>query len=525
MKRSIRSSIAVVSAAAMLIGVTACGNTSSTSADGPPTDGGTLKYAIAIQPPAGGIDPVIASSIAGQHLMDQAYEPLLSKDEAGKIQPELAVSYSQEDETTYRFQLREGVKFADGSAFDADDVVYSFEQYMKSTSGKAAYLPSLKSAKKLDEYSVELTLNQADSTFVNALANRELFLMVSSDGYAKASKEDREKRSYGTGPFVLTDWQDGVSMTFEKNDEYWAKDQPRLDGIEFRIIPDDSTRLAAVQQGSVDAASFTDGVTAKQAAFGNWTLGKTYSTQALPIFINPTSGPLKDKKVRQAVSLALNRDVLIKTAQYGDGEVSYAAPAGDPAAPAVTDSTPNYQRNLDKAKQLLQEAETPHPTIELSYFGDTSQSQHPIYELMQQQLSDVGIKVSLKAKSTSELSPIFTSGQSFDGLVSLPWSYKPDPTFYYDSFLSENGALNQWKDNPDAAKAMELLAEAKKETDEDKKARLIQDLADNVAEEALVIVPMAVPSDFEVWNQDVLKDYSTDYSTSRIALRTAWMSQ
>lgn len=525
MKRRIRSAVAVMSAAAVLIATTSCGSSTTASSDGPPVDGGTLKYAIAIQPPAGGIDPVVASSIAGQHLMDQAYEPLLSKDESGEIQPELATSYSQENETTYRFELRKGVKFADGSAFDADDVVYSFEQYMESTSGKAAYLPSLKSAKKLDEHSVELTLSQADSTFINALANRELFLMVSSDGYGKASKEDREKRSYGTGPFVLTDWQDGVSMKFEKNDNYWMKDQPRLDGIEFRIIPDDSTRLAAVQQGSVDAASFTDGVTAKQAAFGSWKLGKTYATQALPIFINPKSGPLKDKRVRQAVSLALNREVLIKTAQYGDGEISYAAPAGDPAAPVVNDHTPNYQRNTDQARQLLQEAETPNPTIELSYFGDTSQSQHPIYELMQQQLSDVGINVSLKARSTSELSPIFTSGQSFNGLVSLPWSYKPDPTFYYDSFLSENGALNQWEGNPDAAEAMKLLAEAKKETDEEKKAQLIRKLADNVAEEALVIVPMSVPSDFEVWNQDVLKDYSTDYSTSRIALRTAWMPQ
>ncbi|MFJ3034635.1 ABC transporter substrate-binding protein [Curtobacterium pusillum] len=525
MKRT-RTTAAVIAAIGLVTALTACSSGSTagdTASGGTPVSGGTLNYAIDAQPTAGGVDPMVATALAAQTIMDQSYETLLTKNDDGDIEPGLATKYDEVDDTTYNFTLRKGVKFSDGSDFTAEDVVYTFETYQKSTTSKRAYLSKLSAVTAKSDHEVEFTLSAPDSTFLNGLSNRETFMVVSSDAYADASADDREKQTYGTGPFAVTDWKDGVSITLTKNKYYWGSKKPYLDEIVFQVIPDDSTRLAAVQQGSVQAAWFSDGTVADQAVSAGWTQGKTYDTQGLPIFINPESGPLSDVRVRRAVSLALDRDALVDTAMFGNGKVSYVTPAGDPSSPEVTKDTPYYTQNIKKAKALLKEAGQTSPTIELSYFGDAAASQHPIYELMQQQLAKAGITLKLESKSTSELAPIFTSGQSFTDMVSLPWSFRADPTYYFDPFLSEAGAENHWDGNADADEAKALLAQAKSETDPDAKAKLIQQLDDEVASQVLVLVPMSVPQHFEVWDSAKLKGYTTDPYGSRVALKDAWL--
>src|SRR5690606_772953 len=124
----------------------------------------------------------------------------------------------------------------------------------------------------------------------------------------------------------------------------------------------------------------------------------------------------------------------------------------------------------------------------------------------------------------SELSPIFTAGETFTDLVSLPWSYRADPTFYFDPFLSESGAMNHWDANADADAAKQLLVEAKATSDPEAKADLIGQLTDEVAEQVLVLVPMAVPQKFEVWNADSFHGYDTDPYGSRYKLTESWVT-
>jgi len=230
-------------------------------------------------------------------------------------------------------------------------------------------------------------------------------------------------------------------------------------------------------------------------------------------------------RVRQAISLALDRQALVDTAMFGYGEVSYITPSGDPVSPQVTEDTPYYTRDVDAAIELLEEAGQPNPEITLSYFGDAVASQHPIYELMQQQLLEAGITLTLKATPTAELAPIFTAGETFTDLVSLPWSYRADPSFYFDPFLSDAGAMNHWDNNTDADAAKALLAEAKTTSDPDAKADIIAELADEVAEQVLVLVPMTVPVNFEVWDTDGFNGYDSDPYGSRYRLTDAWVTE
>jgi peptide/nickel transport system substrate-binding protein len=516
-------------AAAVALALAACSAGGSTDTDsaasGDPVSGGTAIWAIAAQPTAGGVDPMIATALAAQTIMDQGYETLLTKDDAGEITPGLALSYEQPDDLTYVFTLREGVQFADGSEFSAEDVVYSFTTYQQATTSKKAYLNGLTSVEATGDYEVTFKFSAPNGPFLNAVSHRETFMIVGSEWYGAATPDERLRSTFGTGPFQVTAWEDGVSLTLTKNEFYWGEETPYLDEIELQIISDESTRLAAVQQGTVDAAYFSDGTIAQQAEQSGFTIGDPAYTQGLPIFINPESGALSDVRVRQAVSLALDRQALVDTAMFGYGEVSYVTPSGDPVSPQVDDDTPYYTRDVDAAKELLEEAGQPNPEITLSYFGDALASQHPIYELMQQQLLEAGITLTLKATPTAELAPIFTAGETFTDLVSLPWSYRADPTFYFDPFLSEAGAMNHWDGNPDADAAKALLAEAKSTTDADAKSDLISELADEVAEQVLVLVPMTVPVNFEVWDSESLLGYDSDPYSSRYRLAESWVTE
>lgn len=522
----IRRTRAVIAAGAIIaLAFTGCAASAEQvdDATGDPVAGGTLNWAIPSQPAAGGVDPMVAAALAAQVIMDQSYETLLTKDEEGAIQPGLAVSWEQPDELTYVFELRDDVAFADGEEFTADDVVYTFETYQQAATGKKAYLAGLASIEATGDYEVVFHFAEPNSTFLNALSGYQTFFIVGRDGYGAASDEERQSRTFGTGAYQMTDWEDGVSLTFEKNEYYWG--DAYVDEMIFHYMPDEATRLAALQQGTIQGGFFIDKVLADQAVQSGFTMGESASTQGLGIYINPGDGPLSDVRVRQAVSLAMDRQALVDTAMVGSGDVSTIIPAGDPTAPEIDGDTPYYTRDVERAKELLAEAGQANPEIQLSYFGDVAAAHHPIYELMQQQLAEAGIILNLKATPTAELAPIYTAGESFADLVSLPGSSRPDPVLYFDGFLSEAGLYNYWRDDPDAEHARELLVETRAESDPELKLELVHELTAEVTEQVLVLMPLALPVYMEIWNEDALHGYATDPYTSMYNLTDSWLTQ
>ncbi|MBB5153548.1 ABC transporter substrate-binding protein [Saccharopolyspora phatthalungensis] len=510
--------------ALLLVGCGAGGTTDDQSA-GPPVPGGTLTWAIPGGPAAGGLDPMVGTSLAAQVVNDVAYDTLLTKDDSGQIRPGLAVSWEQPDGLTYVFKLRENVTFADGSKFSADDVVYTFDTYMKAKTSKRTYLVNVKSVEATGDNEVTFRLSKPDGTFLNAMSGSQTFFIVGRKGYGNATEQERQTRTFGTGAFQVVDWKDGVNLTLEKNKNYWEAQKPYLDKIVFEIIPDESTRLAALQQGSAQAAYFGDGGLADQAAQSGFTLGNPAYTQNISIYVNPESGPLSDIRVRRAISLALDRQALVNTAMLGHGAVSFIPPAGEPEAPKVDKDTPYYTRDVGEAKKLLAEAGQPNPEITLTYMGDAAAAQHPIYELMQQQLAEAGIKLKLQAKPLAEIAPTFTSGESFVDLISIPGTPKADPLFYFDPVLAEKGVYNHWKGNPDADRARALFAEARSTTDHNAYVGLVDQLSDELAKQAMVFVPMSVPVYFEVWDNSKLHGYQSDPYYSRYRLNESWLEQ
>jgi peptide/nickel transport system substrate-binding protein len=489
---------------------------------GDPVAGGTLTWGVPAEPSAGGIDPMVASAIAAEVIYSMAYDTLLTRDDDNKIEPALATEYEQVDELTWVFQLRDDVTFSDGTPFDAGDVVYSFET-RKDGGTNATYLSLLESVEATGDHEVTFHFSEPDGTFLDAVSARQTFLIVSEEGYGNATEEERQTTSFGTGAFQVTEWNQGVSVTMEKNEDYWGE-EPYLDEIVFELYPDENTLLAAVQQGSVQAASFIDGSLAQQAEQSGFTLGDAAFRQNLAIYVNPEAGPLSDVNVRRAFSLALDRQALVDTAMLGNAGVSFVPPAGDPGA---TDATklPYHQRDVDEAKRLLEEAGQPNPEITLSYMGDVAQAHHPVYEMMQQQLAEAGITLNLKSTPLAEIAPIFTTGESWTDLVAIPGSPRASAAFYLEPVLLEGGVYNHWDGNPDADKARELLKAAKSAASPEEYTDLVAQLANEAAEQALEFVPAAVPVYFEVWDGSKLHDYENDAFYSRSALDRAWLSQ
>lgn len=512
----------VVAGALALTGCTSGGETPSTGAEGEPVAGGTLTWGVPAEPAAGGIDPMVATAVAAEVVDSIAYDTLLTRDDDGTVNAALATEWEQPDELTWVFQLRDDVTFADGSPFDASDVVYSFET-RKDGGSNATYLVNMESVEATGDHEVTFHFSQPDGTFLDAVSARQTFFIVSEEGYGNATEEERQTLTFGTGAFQVTEWSQGVSITMEKNDTYWGE-EPNLDSIVFELYPDESTLLAAVQQGSVQAASFIDGSLAQQAETAGFTLGDAAYRQNLAIYINPEAGPLADIDVRRAFSLALDRDALVETAMLGNAGISFVPPAGDPGAPDAS-GLPYYTRDVEEAKKLLADAGQPNPEITLSYMGDVAQSHHPVYEMMQQQLAEAGITLNLKATPLSEIAPVFTTGESWTDLVAIPGSPRASAVFYLQPVLLEGGVYNHWDGNPDADKARELLTQAMAAATPEEYNDLVGQLAEEAASQVLEVVPAAVPVYFEVWDANKLHGYESDAFYSRYMLDSAWLTE
>jgi len=525
----VKSSSRIVGAVVLAAGLTLTGcsggggSAGGAAADGTPVPGGTLVYGTDVQPQAGGLDPYVFVGFANQNVVDQIYEPLLTKDDDGEIQPLLASSYEQVDETTYRFVLRDGVTFSDGTPLTADDVVFSYETMKASGATQKPLLTTLDTVTAIDDSTIQMTLSQPSGAFLNLVSDSGSAYIVSRAWYTDTSPEDRQRTALGTGPFVLDQWQDNVSISLVKNTGYWDSPKPYLDGVTFEIVPDEQARFALLQQGSADAVWLRDASLAADAEVQGFTTGTNAATRGINLYLNSQSGPLADERVRQAMSMGIDRDSIIALAANGNGQPTLVAPSGDPAALAPDGDTSNYTRDVAAAKALLTQTDDPTPTITLTYASDASFALDvPTYEVMQQQLKDVGIDLQLQALAWSDVLARYATGNYTD-MLAVPGVYRPDVSAYFTSFLSPGAAANKVAAEP-AAEAADLLATLQGTVDPDAREQALADLEDYVAEQALLLVPYTQAQRQEMWSEDV-HGYTADPYTLRIHLKDAWLSE
>ncbi len=320
-----------------------------------------------------------AGSALDQILIDNVYQGLISRTPAQEIEPALASSYDvSPDGLVYTFTVREGVTFHDGSALTPEDVVWSLQQVKDTASYRDSARLERVSTIAADGQDVILTLSEPDSSLLWNLTGRAGLILKKDDA------TDRKTKANGTGPFRLASWKQGDSITFARNEEYWGT-PAQVGEVVFRYIPDPQAALAGALAGELDVLSgFDANLTPQIEANGDFAVVVGDSTDKGTLAMNATTAPLSDKRVRQAIRQAIDKDAIVEA--LGAGTTQYGPiPELDPGYEDLSALAPF---DPDAAKKLLAEAGAEDTTLTLtipSWYGTT------VSQILVSNLHDVGI--------------------------------------------------------------------------------------------------------------------------------------
>ncbi len=343
--------------------VTAGAALSATAASAQPRPhkmGGTFISAKTTEAPS--LDPILEQALSRQRIDVLFYNRLVEWGHDGKLEPVLAESWTTSaDGRTWTFTLRRGVKFHNGRELVADDVKYTYERILdpKIGSGGRGYLSAIEQIEVPDTRTVRITTKQPSASLLAGMAGGWSSIVPRE---VIEQKGDLRRTAVGTGPFIFQEWIPQSHLKAKKNPDYWDKGKPYVDAIEIKVIPDEASILAQLRTGNVHHALLEDNK--------NYQLvkdDKRLIVQRSPrlgfdmVNINHGRKPYTDVRVRQALSLAVDRTEVLQVAASGLGSVTGPlTPAMRPWALPVEAFKEWYTPNVEHAKKLLAEAGYPN---------------------------------------------------------------------------------------------------------------------------------------------------------------------
>ena len=376
---------------------TEAGDTTGTTAEeGTPKSGGSIT--IGLESDVSTLDPgKQLAQPADKDIALAVYDPLLNWDDEGKNVPYLATDFkSNESLDEWTITLPEGVKFHDGTDFNADAVVTHFKRLQDPATGS----PSLTDVQKITEITapdpttVVFKLEGPDVAFPNLLSGTVGY--IESPAAVAKFGPDYPLNPVGTGPFKVTEFTPGSQVVVEKNPDYWKTDDdgnqlPYLDKITFRPIPDSKVRLQSIQAGDVDLIQTADTSTVVEAEEDdNLVIQKVTGSSSTIVLLNQTKPPFDNPKARQAVAYATDKDAINDVVWAGTRTPSYSAFApGD--AYFNEDAASQYRYDPDKAAALVEELGGLKFKLECIPTPEATQ----LLELQQQMYEQAGMDVEI----------------------------------------------------------------------------------------------------------------------------------
>jgi len=426
-----------------------------------------LTIGLQLEPPH--LDPTSAAAGAiDQVVYSNVFEGLTRFGPDGAVNPGLAESWEiTEDGRVYTFKLHSGVKFHDGTALDASDVVFTLNRARAEDSANAqkALFEGIENVEALDDSTVKVTLKQPSGNF--------LFDMAWGDAVIVAPESIAEIKTQpvGTGAFTFKEWKQGDSITLVRNPDYWGK-PAALETATFKFISDPTAAFAAMMAGDIDAF-YSYPAPENLAQFEadprfKVLVGTTEGETILAT--NNKAKPFDDKRVREAVAHAIDRQAIIDGAMFG-----YGTPIGShfaPHNPDYIDLTGNSAYDPAKAKALLAEAGYPNG------FKTTLKLPPPSYarrggEIVAAQLRAVGIDAEISNLEWAQWLEQVFRGHDFDLTIvshtepaDIGIYARPDYYFQYDNPKFQK-LIADLAVTIDPAKRSEMLKEAQRIISED----------------------------------------------------------
>jgi peptide/nickel transport system substrate-binding protein len=304
---------------------------------------------------ATGLDPQLVPALSRSRRSPMMYNQLVRFDPDMNVVPELAESWEMsKDNLTWTFKLRQGVKFHDGQEMTSADVKFTFDRLFEKSPGKSDFI-AVDKVEPAGTYAVKFITKEPFAGLLAALGGFWGFI-ISEAGIKKYG--DLNKAALGTGPFVLQDWKVEQQMVLKRHPAYFKKGALHVDEVVLRVIPDEANIVAALRTGQIHHAFIEDNKNYNLLKDEKGLTGYRSSRLGYDFLnINASRGPLKDVRVRQAISWTVDRAQVMRVAASGFGRLTAPATAPMKQWQIPEDQWMRYYKpDLDKAKKLMAEA-------------------------------------------------------------------------------------------------------------------------------------------------------------------------
>lgn len=519
-KRIVRVMSAVMAAALMAAGMTACSGTST-----PPTqqagenaaaadakkENTTAGTAAAVSTASG--DNIVticypdtlttcflpfSSSTGDRFSVAPAIESLGRQDAEGNVQPWLADSFTTDPENlTVTIKLKEGIKFSDGTDFNADAVLWNFDKMKEG--GKESELGNPESYEKTDDYTITVKYSAWANNWENVLGEVYIY---DPKAFDDNGEDWASIHAVGTGPYVMSEYIPEDHISFVKNDNYWQEGKPYLDGVKIVFMTDITTQQAAFMNGEVDLLSTNDATLTQTLISQGF---ESIAAQApdlgsIKYFMfasGDAESPFHDEAVRKAVLHSIDWDGYVQSLTGGLGVK--VTQFGVPGAWSYDDTVSLPEYNVEEAKKELADAGYPNG---FNTVISTISNNNNIATLLQASLKEIGITAEIKVMETSDFNSQKKAGTYDGGIITGQGASKMDFTNNYIRLYSSQGVnyLNMM-DHPEDYETALFGARAAKTLDE--KKDLLKTSSRLMQEHALVIPVGAI--------------FSTCFSNDRVA--------
>jgi peptide/nickel transport system substrate-binding protein len=427
------------------------------------------------------LDPALINTTPMRNIGRAIYDTLVDIDLNGNYVPVLAESWETPDPRTWVLHLRQGIKYPDGTPFDAAAVKFNIDRHLDpaTKSRQIGELLTIDAVEIVNSSTVRFRLKTPSAGFLSPFVDRSGFV-ASPAAVQQWGNDAYGQHPVGVGPFRLVELQPDQSYTVERNSDYWTSGKPFLDRITWKIIPLDATRLVELRSGGVQIAEDLPLQNVEQIRgmdqvvlserpgarfyFNRWNMDDEYG---------------KSLELRQAYNWILDREAIHKAVFFGTGLIGF-----DPFLPGQPFHDPNYKpftRDVAKAKALMDKAELPSDR-KFTIYPDTGAVGQKLAQIMQATFAELGLEVSIQ---NEDLAATTAREERGDWVVTVSstgrFAYRPDPAQYLGSLWHSKstyyrtGKLN----DPETDR---LITEGEAESDKAKRYTLYRQLANRINE-------------------------------------------